>query len=230
MIIYRHGFNFVAMAMYLPFSIQDNQFLITAHRSLFWENEKALILSDLHLGKSGHFRKSGIAIPQTVLMEDMQRLMAQIQFYKPEKLIIVGDLFHSEANKEHALFLKWRADFELLPVHLVLGNHDILQKSWYEEANIILHYGSFSIGEITFIHDIKDCDVHSNNYCISGHIHPAIRLTGSGRQALQLACFYFGKKYAVLPAFGKFTGTFVINPAKDEAVFALVNNAVMRIQ
>ena len=30
---------------------------------MFWEEEKALIVSDLHFGKTGHFRKSGIAVP-----------------------------------------------------------------------------------------------------------------------------------------------------------------------
>ena len=218
------------MPAYLPYSLLNNQFLITSGRSIFWENEKALILSDLHLGKTGHFRKSGIAVPQNVLMEDMQRLVAQIQFYKPGKLIIVGDLFHSDANKEHDLFLKWRNDLGHLPVHLVKGNHDILQDSWYKEAAIIVHHDILHIGNFSFMHDINDCAASEKNYCFSGHIHPAVRINGAGRQSLQLACFYFGKKYAVLPAFGKFTGTFTVKPEKEDVVFGLVDNSVIRLQ
>ena len=218
------------MPAYLPYSLLNNQFLITSGRSIFWENEKALILSDLHLGKTGHFRKSGIAVPQTVLMEDMQRLFAQIQFYNPEKLIIVGDLFHSDANKEHDLFLKWRNDLGYLPVHLVKGNHDILQESWYKEAAITVHQDVLKIGNFSFMHDINDCAAGEENYCFSGHIHPAVRINGSGRQSLQLACFYFGKKYAVLPAFGKFTGTFIVKPEKEDVVFGLVDSSVIRLQ
>lgn len=216
--------------MYLPFDLLNNRFLITPGRSIFWEDEKALIISDLHLGKSGHFRKSGIGIPQSVLMEDMQRLIAQIQFFKPVQLIIVGDLFHSDANKEHDLFLKWRNDLGYLEVHLIKGNHDILHKNWYKEANIIIHDHILTIGNFSFIHDINDCPEAEKNYCFSGHIHPAVRLTGAGRQALRLACFYFGEKYAVLPAFGKFTGTFIVEPGKRDTVFGLVDNEVMRIQ
>lgn len=216
--------------MYLPFELLNNQFLVTAGRSIFWENESALILSDLHLGKSGHFRKSGIAIPQAVLVEDMHRLVAQIQFYKPQKIIVVGDLFHSNANKEHDFFLKWRNDLEHLPVHLIKGNHDILKESWYREAGITLHEHSLTIGDFSFMHDINDCRDDEKTYCFSGHIHPGIRMRGAGRQALQLACFFFGKKYAVLPAFGKFTGTVALTPEKGDAVFALVEGNVMRMQ
>ncbi|MEO8768949.1 MAG: ligase-associated DNA damage response endonuclease PdeM [Ferruginibacter sp.] len=218
------------MPTYLSHSLLNNQFLITSGRSIFWENENALILSDLHLGKTGHFRKSGIAVPQTVLMEDMQRLFAQIQFYKPGKLIIVGDLFHSDANKEHDLFLKWRNDLGHLPVHLVKGNHDILDKSWYQEAAITVHHDVLHIGNFSFMHDINDCAADEKNYCFSGHIHPAVRLHGAGRQSLQLACFYFGKKHAVLPAFGKFTGSFIVKPEKEDVVFGLVEESVIRLQ
>ena len=218
------------MANYLPHILFENHFLVSSGRSIYWEEEKALILSDLHLGKSGHFRKSGIAVPQSVLLEDMQRLVSQIRFYGATQLIIVGDLFHSRANKEHDFFLKWRNDLHYIPVHLVKGNHDILKSSWYEEANITVHKEKLSIGQFSFMHDINDCDEDEENFCFSGHIHPGICLRGHGRQAVNLPCFYFNRKYAVLPAFGRFTGTALIEPKKEDTVFALVGNGVMRIQ
>jgi DNA ligase-associated metallophosphoesterase len=217
------------MSVYLHHVLLNNHFLLTSERTIFWENENALILSDLHLGKTGHFRKSGIPVPQSVLVEDMQRLVAQIQFYKPGKLIIIGDLFHSGENKELHFFMRWRNDLGLLPIHLIRGNHDILHKKWYEEADIIVHEHVLDIGDFSFIHDINDCST-GDKYCFSGHVHPGVRITGMGRQSLYLSCFYFGKKYAILPAFGKFTGTYTIEPEKNDAVFGLVGNKVMRIQ
>ena len=92
----------------LQYVIQNNTFWLSAQRCLFWEEEKTLILSDLHLGKTGHFRKHGIAVPQNIFIEDLQRLVGQIAHYKPVKIIAVGDLFHSQANKELDLFLKWK--------------------------------------------------------------------------------------------------------------------------
>jgi uncharacterized protein len=218
------------MQAIIPHIILDNTFLLSANRTIFWEEEKALILSDLHLGKSGHFRKAGIAIPQTVLQEDLFRLLTEIQFYKPQKLIIVGDLFHSRANKEHELFARWRKDLPQLEINLVMGNHDILDNDWYKDVDIILHQQKMIVGNFIFVHDEKDIEIAEEKYCFSGHVHPSILMQGLARQHIKLPCFYFTKKYAVLPAFGKFTGTFSITPKKGDAVYGLVKNTVVKLK
>lgn len=218
------------MNAFVHFNFHQNNFLLTTGRSIYWEEEKTLILSDLHLGKAGHFRKAGIGIPQTIFREDMQRLISQLQYYKPEKLLVVGDLFHSTENKEHELFLKWRKDLPGVSIQLVKGNHDILEEKWYREAGIDVLTGALKIGAFLFTHDIQSHQSPGDGYCFSGHIHPGIRMNGMGRQSLQLPCFYFGKNYAVLPAFGKFTGTFPIKPVKGDVVFALVEDKIIRIQ
>ncbi len=218
------------MTTYLSHKILNNHFLLSANRTVFWEEQKALILSDLHVGKSGHFRKNGIGIPQNMLGEDMQRLFAEIQFYKPSSLIIVGDLFHSHSNKEHDLFLKWRQGLPDLHIDLVLGNHDILQADKYAEAGIKTHRGSYLVDPFIFTHDICDLADYDENYCFSGHIHPGITMRGVGKQSLRLPCFYFNKQYAVLPAFGKFTGTHPIKPMEHDAVFALAGNSIIQVQ
>ena len=128
------------MQILLQHIINKNSFWVSPDRCLFWEEQKALILADLHFGKTGHFRKYGIAVPQSVYKEDLQRLVAQIQFFQPKQLIIVGDLFHSHANKELELFKRWRENFPGLIIHLIKGNHDILQDDWYNGADILLNH------------------------------------------------------------------------------------------
>ncbi len=203
---------------------------------MYWEEERTLIASDLHIGKTGHFRKSGIAMPQTVFKEDMQRLIASLQFFKPDTLLVVGDMFHSAANKELNLFKRWREDLPDINVVLVKGNHDILKKDWYAQAGIkVCDEGMLSRG-ICFTHDSTcqpkglESDAEKIGYTISGHIHPGVAIRGAGRQSLSLPCFYFGKTYAVLPAFSRFTGTALIKPTAGDAVFALVNNSVIRVK
>ena len=218
------------MQPYISHSILNEHFLISAQRTVFWEEEKTLILSDLHLGKSGHFRKSGIAIPQNLYKEDLFRLLNEIHLFSVKKIIIVGDLFHSSMNKEHELFLKWRKDISYVDIHLIKGNHDILKNEWYKNAEIELHKKHLSIRNFSFTHDINECQAKVDDYCFSGHIHPAVFMRGIARQSVNLPCFYFAKKYAVLPAFGKFTGTFAIKPNLGEAVFAIVENKVIRLQ
>jgi DNA ligase-associated metallophosphoesterase len=207
---------------------------------MFWEEEKALIVSDLHFGKTGHFRKSGIAIPPSVYREDLQRLVVQIQYFQPRELIIVGDMFHSHANKELELFLKWRSDLAGVHIRLVRGNHDILKDEWYQQAGIDLSSQTLSRKDFHFVHDISDQLKQRNgfikniseerSYFFSGHIHPGIRLNGMGKQSLCFPCFYFGKKYAVLPAFSRFTGVAMIYPAAEEEVFAIVNQELIQLQ
>ena len=217
------------MSAYLNFNFRNNNFLLTAGRSIFWEEEKILILSDLHLGKAGHFRKSGIGIPQTLFKEDLHRLVSQIQYFKPAMLLVVGDLFHSTENKEHELFLKWRNDLPGIAIQLVKGNHDILKEEWYKQAGIAIAQEELIIGDFLFTHDIQSCKTAGERYCFSGHIHPGIILNGAGKQSLRLPCFYFGKDHAVLPAFGKFTGTYPVKPHPGDLVFAIVEDKIIPI-
>lgn len=210
------------MQQFIPHTLSGNTFLLTSNRCIFWEEQKTLIVSDLHLGKTGHFRKAGIPVPQAIFKEDMQRLVTQLQLYKPEKLIVIGDMFHSDDNKEHDFFLKWRNDFEQVAIHLVKGNHDILKEQWYKAAGITIHNCELRMGDFIFVHDFNDCTKPNTGYIFSGHIHPGISIRGIGRQSLQFPCFYFGEQYAVLPAFSRFTGTYLIKPLKGETVYAIV--------
>ncbi len=215
------------------FILNDQTLWLSAERCIFGEEEKSLILSDLHLGKSGHFRKSGIAVPQNVFKEDLQRLFALIQFFKPSQLLIVGDLFHSHANKEMDLFLKWRNDLATLKFRLIRGNHDILTKKIYEKADIEVTKQKLSINNFCFTHDINQtCEEESenSNFTFSGHVHPGIRFSGMGKQQLYFPCFYFTKDHAILPAFGRFTGLFNISPKAKDKIFALIENSIVKIQ
>ena len=238
-----------------PYRIRGQQLWLSPHRCLFWEEERSLILSDLHFGKTGHFRKAGIAVPQSVYRDDLLRLLSLIQYFQPRQLLVVGDLFHSRENKELGLFRRWRDDFPDLGIRLILGNHDILHENWYEQAGITVSKDLLRVGAFAFIHDIAaveeaaraaDARRASSSgggipmagmvgtagtaepagaerpYFFSGHLHPGIRIRGMGKQILQFPCFYFGAEYAVLPAFGHFTGTVSIDPLPESNVFAIL--------
>lgn len=226
-----HPFNSsiftLRMNTLLKHSLMNQALCLSPDRCIFWEEQKALIVSDLHFGKTGHFRKSGIAVPQTVFKEDMQRLMHLLQFFKPEQLIVVGDFFHSHANKELDLFLKWRGDVESLQIILVRGNHDILKNAWYKQADISVKEDCYKVGPFTFVHDLESCEQEKDQYILSGHIHPGICISGAGRQSLRLPCFYFTEHYAVLPAFSRFTGLAMIRPSQEETVMAIADKSLI---
>jgi len=200
---------------------------LSSQRSIFWEEQKALIVSDVHFGKTGHFRKSGIAVPQAVYKEDLQRLVSLLHYFKPERLIVVGDLFHSHANIELDLFKKWRSDFASLKVELVKGNHDILKETWYDEVDIIVHHKHLLIDNFLFSHE--HCD-GNGAYVFCGHIHPGIIISGLGKQSLRFPCFYFAEDHCILPAFSKFTGAVDMGLNHGRKIYAIVENSLLPIQ
>lgn len=200
-------------------------------KAIFWESPRALILSDLHFGKSGHFRKAGIAIPQTVYKEDLQRLFNLVQHFRPDTLLVVGDFFHSTLNKEAELFARWRQDHDHLKIELIRGNHDILENNWYQAQAITVHEQHYTAGPFRFIHESpQEAATVPGQYIFSGHLHPGVRVHGAGRQTLRLPCFYFDEAYAILPAFGGFTGLATIEPSRNSSVFAIANQEILHLQ
>lgn len=214
-------------------NLLNEALFLLPQKAIWWEKENCLIISDTHFGKSGHFRKMGIAVPQPVFTEDMQRFVSLVAMYKPEQLVIVGDMFHSDHNKEADLFVRWRNDFSALQIHLVKGNHDIMPQGWYDEAAIKLHdQNIFQLSPFSFIHDLNELteEQRKDRYFFSGHIHPAVSISGKARQHLRLPCFYFNNSYAVLPAFGKFTGYVSVRIKKEDRVYAISQQEIIPIQ
>jgi uncharacterized protein len=216
-----------------PHIISGQTFWVSSERCLYWEEKNTLIVSDLHLGKTGHFRKSGIGVPQGVYKHDLQRLLAQLYFFKADRLIIVGDLTHSVLNRELELFSKWRKDFSSLRVDLVKGNHDILSDQWYADTDITLYNDEWEVDGFCFRHEHikkkKSPEQRKGAYTFSGHVHPGIVMRGKGRQTLRMPCFYFTPDYAILPAFSHFTGTYTVDPSEGEKVYAIAENQLVQI-
>lgn len=205
----------------------DQHFIISAMRTVFWQEQRVLILSDLHLGKTTHFRKAGIAVPHLMFKEDLHKLWHCVQYFKPKKIIVVGDLFHSTNNKEHLLFAKWMQDLHDIEFILVKGNHDILDNNWYADCGITVAENFYKINNIAFVHDAAQ--LTDAAYTFSGHIHPGVLIKGLGRQNLRFPCFHFSPLVCTLPAFGSFTGLAVLKQTKKDTVYAIVEETVVKV-
>jgi uncharacterized protein len=208
--------------------IEGEELIFDFRKAIYWFDKQILIISDFHIGKTGHFRKNGIAISNSVSRDDFQRLDDLLIDYPTNELFIIGDLSHSKMNKEWEHFLEFRKKHESLKVLLVPGNHDILNDLDYEEARIERSAEIHFSDPFAFIHEAK----HEHNLSqmvISGHVHPGIRLKGAGRQAMTLACFHISDKNIILPAFSNFTGRFKINPKKGDRVLPLSKKEIFLI-
>jgi DNA ligase-associated metallophosphoesterase len=211
----------------LCYSLLGQNFHLLPEKAVFWEEEKTLILADVHLGKAGHFRKSGIAVPVEVHLQDLVTLEVIVNRWKPAKVLIIGDLFHSDWNAEWLFFTDWLEQFASVQWILVKGNHDILPATAYQLSILQIVPNKWEIYPFVFTH--IPAETGNEWYNISGHIHPAVRLTGRGRQNLILPCYYFGSHNGILPAFGKFTGTATIQAQAGDAVFVISPGCVTRV-
>jgi uncharacterized protein len=202
----------------------DQHLVLLPQRALYWHEEKALVVADVHLGKVGHFRKAGIAIPRLMEQEDLAVLSDILSTYRPEKLIFLGDLFHSDMNNDWEWLLLWRDLFPDVEMILVRGNHDILHDKYYHSARFIVTE-KLEIGPFLLVHEPPAAV--GLKYTLSGHIHAGVRLYGKGRQSVTLPCFFFGKHLGILPAFGRFTGNVALRHSENDRVFGILKHKII---
>ncbi|BAU53251.1 ligase-associated DNA damage response endonuclease PdeM [Mucilaginibacter gotjawali] len=212
------------------FELKNQDLYLLPQKAIYWQQEKALIAADVHLGKVGHFRKAGIAVPLDLEQNELAVLSDLIFEHKAEKLILLGDFFHSDMNADWDWFVLWRSQFPKLEIILVKGNHDIIDEAHYHHLNIILH-DELLIGPFLMLHHpLGEKELQSAaGYVFCGHIHPGISLAGKARQHITLPCFAFGASQAILPSFGKFTGRVAIRSVKADKIFAIAKDKVLAI-
>lgn len=205
--------------------IANEVFELHPLKALFWRKKEVLILSDIHFGKVNHFRKEGIAIPNIAKEKDYQNLAHLLTFYKPKQLYIIGDLFHSDKNKEWEILRELKAEFNKVNWVLVAGNHDTSTLKLYQDLDIKVRY-SLTEKPFYFTHEPEEKEGY---YSIAGHIHPGVMLKGAGKQRMRMQCFYFGEKNAILPAFGALTGSFLIEPTYSDSIFVTTGREVIGV-
>ena len=207
--------------------IQDETLTLTNQRALVWKREQTLIISDLHIGKTAHFRKAGIAIPTAILHNDLQRLKFLIEHFEIQTILIVGDLFHAGKNNDIDVFQQWMQQFNTLKFELVKGNHDRLSITFYESLNIEIYNQFKDVVPFRFVHDSTHCE--ECFFCISGHTHPGAILIGKAKQRIKLPCFEVGENLLVLPAFSEFTGLNTKKSSENSDWFAFTETSVFKI-
>lgn len=204
--------------------IRNQHFTLHPSGVVFWIETNMLLVSDVHLGKINHFRKFGAAIPHEALYGNYHLLNSVIDHFNPRTICFLGDLFHSSINKEWEIFARWVKAISP-EVILVTGNHDIISPVYYEDLGIALK-SHWEIGFFLLTHHPTEKDGYFN---FSGHIHPAVKLRGKGRQSLRLPCFFKSENRMILPAFGEFTGSHVLKPESGDEIYAIAKNEVVSI-
>lgn len=205
--------------------IFNNHFYLHKTGAIYWKEKNTLLLADIHLGKVGHFRKSGIPVPRKVegvFYDKISKLKNSLNF---SQIIFLGDLFHSSLNNEWFLFENW-VKKSVLKIILIKGNHDIIPKFKFQQVGIKT-YNDLKIEKFLFTHHPKKINDH---FVFSGHIHPGVRLAGKGKQIMKFPCFIYNKDQIILPSFGGFTGMYLPKIKNDDQVFVITNKEVIEVK
>ncbi len=189
----------------MSFSISwgNSSLEMLSSKALLLPQTNELLICDIHLGKGDYFQQNGIPLTNNSDEQNLLSIKNIVKNYNPNKLIILGDLFHSKFSISESLKSKVENLSESLniKIELIVGNHDIGCKV----KNItFLDYKRSS----NFIFSHEPIGKYENNILnICGHYHPKTFLKNS-KDKLSFKCFAMDEKNNILylPAFGDLTG------------------------
>ena len=211
----------------MQLQLLGSEFTLLPEKALYKEDEKLLIIADVHLGKAGHFRKEGFNVPQKAQMSDYENLRNLFGRLQPAKVYFLGDLFHSKINGDWKYFSELIKEFDSISFTLIKGNHDIIEERLFSELNIEIIKEVLAEGGFVYSHMPVTTGAEQIN--IVGHIHPGIMLSGKGRQSVKLPCYHLCGNTLLLPAFGTLTGLYLLDCKTDDRVFGVLPKEVIEL-
>jgi DNA ligase-associated metallophosphoesterase len=181
--------------------------------ALIWEQERLLVVSDLHLEKGSSFATRGVLLPPYDTVATLGRLAAVVAHYDPRTVIALGDSFHDRDAHER-LSATDRGALSALQARRdwiwISGNHDPALPSDLGGAVA----SEMAIGDIVFRHEPTGARGE-----IAGHLHPKARVSSRGR-SMERRCFASDGERAVMPAFGAYAGGLSIRDRAFARIFA----------
>ncbi len=199
---------------------RDERIELLPERAVYLSAYRILVIADLHLGKSTHFRKEGIMMPAINGNSDINLIEQLCHQHDVAEVLFLGDLFHSGFNSEWFLLEEMLHRNKHLRFILTKGNHDILPEYIFNDAQILLAE-SFVAGDLLFTHHpLKS--VAEGTLNIAGHIHPGCIIKAGARQRFRFPCFYYAQNVLLVPAFGNLTGLYIMEKEKNARIFPIV--------
>ena len=198
-------------------------------RALWWPAGRVLFIADLHIGKAAAYRALGQPVPGGTTQENLARLDGLIGQHRPEHILFLGDFLHAAAARTAAVLAAldaWRARHAAMAMTLVRGNHDSHAGDPPAALRIEVVSEPHLLGPFACCHHPQ---THPTHFVLAGHLHPARRVHGRGRDSLRLPCFVSDGQQAVLPAFGEFTGGWLAEAAPGRRFYAVGGGAVWPI-
>ena len=193
-------------------SVAGIDFVADLSGALFCNDERLLVVSDLHLEKGSSFARRGVLLPPFDTAATLAALSDVVERRNPRMVIALGDSFHdaeahdrlSSSDAETLRGLQRGRDWIWIS-----GNHD---------PSLPLSLGGtvadeVGIGTIVFRHEPTGAVGE-----IAGHLHPKARVSRRGR-SVERRCFASDGLRAVMPAFGAYAGGLSIRDDAFATIF-----------
>jgi DNA ligase-associated metallophosphoesterase len=185
----------------VPLSFAGETFQATAEGALFWPEQRALLVADLHLEKASWFARFGQFLPPYDSHATLVALATQVERTGATRLFCLGDSFHDRFGCDRLPSEARNLLTELtsrLDWTWIVGNHD---------PGFADHCGGaiedeVEIAGIILRHEAVRDELRPE---ISGHFHPKLRVTLRGRHVSR-RCFVTSATKIIMPAFGSLTG------------------------
>lgn len=175
-------------------------------------NEKILVIGDIHLGIGKEIDRGGISVSEKMfdeMIDELKNIFERTE--EIDKVVLLGDIKHDFSRLESQVGEQIGALFEFLgdnckEVILVKGNHDsylriVAGKKMIEVKNY------FIWKDYCFLHGDKDFkELYEKNVkkWIMAHVHPAVSLR-DGVKEEKYKCFlvgkYKGREVIIVPSF-----------------------------
>ena len=167
--------------------------------ALWWEAQRVLVVSDLHLEKGSSYAAAGQMLPPYDTCATLARVEKLCALLRPETVISLGDIFHdrrSESRLPPVYADRIRALTAAQDWVWVEGNHD---------PDPPAHLGGraakvLRLGPLVFRHEPT-----GEAGEVAGHLHPVARVAGRGR-SVRRRCFASDGARLVMPAMGALAG------------------------
>jgi DNA ligase-associated metallophosphoesterase len=172
--------------------VADEVFL-DGRLALFHKTERWLAIADVHFGYELSQRAAGRLVPLWGMATISDRLDALVIEYRPQRLIILGDLVHDKTAAGEAARLL-RAFAERCEVVVVAGNHDRQLRDRIEMVD------SLETEQFHFHHGHCAAEAEERIQII-GHHHPAAVITDGAGLRLKCPAFVQQSRCWIMPAF-----------------------------
>lgn len=156
--------------------------LLFPYPAVLIKNKKAstIVIADLHIGWEMALLDKGIHVP-TQTPKLLNKLTALVSEYKPDAILILGDVKHTIATAE---MREWQdvSNFfielgkQVKTIQVIRGNHDGNLEPLMPESVTVLPATGVTMGEVGFFHghqwpspSLLECKT-----IIMGHVHPVV--------------------------------------------------------